>query len=470
MVVSSCESFYILSTIYIEANRQGRLSNKHKMDGKNDHKRIGFISTRFSGTDGVSLEAAKWVETLEALGHECTFFAGKSDWAEERSYEVPEAHLAHPDIQALTIELFERHNRSRATSEAVVKLTRHLKKHLQRFIKRFNPHVLIVENALSLPMNIPLGLAITEITAETCIPVIAHHHDFAWERERYAVASAADYLRAAFPPTLEQVHHVVINSYAKQQLALNAGVSSTVIPNVMDFDQLPPQPDEYCNSFRKDLEIASDQFILLQPTRIIPRKRIEKAIELTRRLELDCILVVTHDSGDEGHDYKTYLQDYASLLGVDMRLAGNRCAPKRGCTPDGKQVYSLFDVYQQANLVTYPSQLEGFGNALLEAIYYRKPILTSTYRILKTDIQPKGFEFIEFDDYFRPDFLRRVREVLLNPCSVEGIVEHNFETGRQFYSYSVLEEQLVNLLNTVTRGAGCNGNGNVYRKEKQYSC
>jgi hypothetical protein len=123
MIVSSCEYFYILSTIYSEAKRQGRISNKYKMDGKNEKKRIGFISTRFSGTDGVSLEAAKWVETLEALGHECYFFAGKSDWAEERSYEVPEAHLAHPDIQALTIELFERHNRSRATSEAVVKLT-----------------------------------------------------------------------------------------------------------------------------------------------------------------------------------------------------------------------------------------------------------------------------------------------------------------------------------------------------------
>ena len=39
--------------------------------------RIGFISTRFHGTDGVSLEAAKWAEVFEKyLGHECFWFAG----------------------------------------------------------------------------------------------------------------------------------------------------------------------------------------------------------------------------------------------------------------------------------------------------------------------------------------------------------------------------------------------------------
>ena len=39
--------------------------------------RIGFISTRFEGTDGVTLEAAKWAAVLEAEGHECFWLAGK---------------------------------------------------------------------------------------------------------------------------------------------------------------------------------------------------------------------------------------------------------------------------------------------------------------------------------------------------------------------------------------------------------
>ena len=32
---------------------------------------VGFVSTRFSGTDGVSLETEKWARTLKELGHEC---------------------------------------------------------------------------------------------------------------------------------------------------------------------------------------------------------------------------------------------------------------------------------------------------------------------------------------------------------------------------------------------------------------
>ncbi len=34
-------------------------------------QRIGFISTRFAGSDGVSLEAAKWARVLQADQHEC---------------------------------------------------------------------------------------------------------------------------------------------------------------------------------------------------------------------------------------------------------------------------------------------------------------------------------------------------------------------------------------------------------------
>ena len=52
--------------------------------------RIGFVSTRFHGTDGVSLEVRKWVAVLREMGHECFFFAGQSEWPEDVSFVVPE--------------------------------------------------------------------------------------------------------------------------------------------------------------------------------------------------------------------------------------------------------------------------------------------------------------------------------------------------------------------------------------------
>jgi mannosylglucosylglycerate synthase len=407
--------------------------------------RIGFISTRFAGNDGVSLETRKWVKVLQDLGHECCFFAGESDWPAGDSYVVPEAHFDHPQVRDLTAELFDDFRRQPHTSQAVKDLQNHIEEHLHRFLKQFEPQVLIVQNALALPMHIPLGLAVTELIAEEALPVIAHHHDFSWERERFAVGAAGDYLRAAFPPTLPSIHHVVINSNAQRQLSLSAGVSSTIIPNVMDFDNPPPVPDDYAADLRDELGIQPDEYLLLQPTRVVPRKRIEHSIELARRLELKCVLLVSHEAGDEGHAYQDYLQDYADLMGVRILFAPHRFRLERA-RQDGVKIYSLADAYYQACLVTYPSLIEGFGNAFLEAVYYRRPIFMNSYVIFKTDIQPKGFRFITFADYLDHACVERVRQVLLNPDIAQEMVDHNYELGSRYFSYTILENHLRTLL------------------------
>ncbi len=408
--------------------------------------RIGFVSTRLAGTDGVSLEVAKWVQVLSGLGHECFFFAGELEWPEERSYPVPEAHFDLPTILKLSTDLFDDYIRSPETSQTVESIKNHLKEHLHRFVRRFDVDLLIVENAMAIPMNVPLGLALTELIAETEIPTIAHHHDFAWERSRYSVSAAEDYLRAAFPATLHSITHVTINSYGQQQLALRTGASSLVVPNVMDFENPPPEPDGYADDLPAALGLDSDEFFLLQPTRIVPRKRIERAIELAKRLDLPSTLVISHASGDEGSEYATFLREYIQLLGVKVRFAEDIFSHQRGQTTDGRKVYSLADAYYPADLVTYPSTIEGFGNAFLEAIYYRKPIVMSTYEIYRIDIQPKGFKVIEFGDYITEDTVRWTRELLKNPDLVAEIVEHNYVTACRHYSYANLEKLLAALV------------------------
>ncbi len=62
--------------------------------------RVGFVSTRFAGIDGVSLETAKWAEVLEEMGHTCFYFAGFCDRTSERSLVVPEAFFGHPKVRA----------------------------------------------------------------------------------------------------------------------------------------------------------------------------------------------------------------------------------------------------------------------------------------------------------------------------------------------------------------------------------
>jgi glycosyltransferase involved in cell wall biosynthesis len=421
---------------------------------QNPRFHIGFISVRFAGTDGVSLETDKWAKILAGLGHECFYFAGETDRPTERSYVVPEAHFQHPQIEALTKDLFDDYLRSSDTTGQIHMLRYYLKQQLYQFIMNYAIDVIIAENILSLPVNIPLGLALAELIAETQIPTIAHHHDFTWERSRYSVSAASDYLHAAFPPLLNSVNHVVINSFAANQLALRTGANSTLVPNVMDFDSPPSPPDEWSETIRPALGIAPDQSFLLQPTRIVPRKRIEFAIELARRLDLDqgSKLVITHKSGDEGSAYERYLRDYADLIGVQVVFGSEIVNHYRAQLADGTEVYSLADAYQNCDLVTYPSTIEGFGNAFLETIYYKRPIVISSYEIFRTDIQPKGFDVIVFNDFIEDETVEKARAVLAKSDFVEEMVEHNYTVGRQYYSFTSLERQLQALL---ARCLGC---------------
>ncbi len=408
--------------------------------------KIGFVSTRLAGTDGVSLESAKWAQVLCENGHQCFYFAGELDRPPEHSYLVPEAHFKHPLIEQINADLFDDIYRSPSTSETVSALRRRLKQHIRCFVEQFQLDLLITENALSIPMNVPLGLALTEYITETRIPAIAHHHDFAWERPRFALHAAEDYLKAAFPPAMPFIHHVVINSYAAEQVALRTGMRSTLVPNVMPFENSPPKPDEITRSLRPELGIDEDEILLLQPTRIVPRKRIERSIELARKLEQPCCLLITHSSGDEGEAYFRYLVEYAELLKVRILFAADRFNHERRITAEGKPVFSLADAYYAADLVTYPSTLEGFGNAFLEAIYYRRPLLMSRYEIFKTDIQPKGFEVISFEDFIADDTVQAVKNLLANPDLYTKMADRNYHLGLKYYSYSVLCKRLCALI------------------------
>ncbi len=408
--------------------------------------RIGFVSTRLAGTDGVSLETTKWATVLGALGADCFYFAGECEWPSERAYVVPEAHFQHPDVSQLSADLFGSLVRSPETSQMVDQLKAHLKLHLHAFVRRFDLELLIVENAVAIPMNIPLGLGIAELVAETGMPVIAHNHDFAWERSRYATGAADDYVRAAFPPVHPAVTQVVINSLGLRQLALRTGAAATLVPNVMDFDNPPPGPDAYVADLRAELGVAAHEYLLLQPTRVVPRKRIERAVELAARLELPCTLVISHASGDEGAEYGEFLEEYAALMGVRTVFAAELFAPNRGQRADGGKLYSLADAYTPADLVTYPSDVEGFGNAFLEAVYYGRPLVMCAYDVYKIDIRPKGFRAIEFDEYITEETVQRTRDLLQDKALAEEMAAHNYDVARQHYSFTVLERLLVGLL------------------------
>ncbi len=414
------------------------------------HLNVGFVSTRFAGTDGVTLEASKWADVLESNHHRCFWFAGELDREADRSYLMPEAYFQSPTNVWINERVSGRKERKPNVTQAIHDQRASLKAHLHRFIKKFGIDLLVVENALTIPMHVPLGLALTETIAETQIPTICHHHDFFWERVRFTVNAVNDYLRMAFPPNLPNIQHVVINSDAREQLALRTGITSAIVPNVIDFEQPPRISTEDSHHFRQSIGLRDDDRVILQPTRIVQRKGIEHAIELVKALDDPrCKLVISHEAGDEGLEYAEWLKEYACEHKVDLRLVTTRISdPLRAGRPDSGAP-SLWDVYPFADFITYPSLHEGFGNAFLEAIYFRKPMMVNRYAIFVRDIEPLGFDLALMDGYLTKRTVQLVQEILTNPERRRAMVDRNYAIARRHYSYTILRERLSMMLRSL---------------------
>lgn len=418
-------------------------------------KNVGFVSTRFQGTDGVSLETEKWARVLTQMGYECFYYAGLSDWEKSRTVVDPLAYFDHPKVRRVQAACFGVKIRDAKTARSIHHIRRQLKISLMGFIEKFKLDLLIIENALAIPMHIPLGLAITEVIAETGINTIGHHHDFFWERQRFLVNCVSDYLSMAFPPNLPTMQHIVINSEARSQLSFRTGISSTIVANVFDYDTPPPEVDAYSNDVRSALGLKEDDIFILQPTRIIARKGIESAIELVSRMHTKkAKLFISHPEKDEGKEYFNRVIDYAKRMKVDLIMRPDLIGGRRSTDADGKKIYSLWDIYPHADFITYPSTHEGFGNAFLEAIYFKKPLLVNRYSIYQTDIEPVGFKAVVMDAYITEENVREVNRVLKNKALRDEWAQTNYELARRFFSYTMLRQKLTIIL--VNFGQGPN--------------
>jgi len=404
---------------------------------------IGMISTRFNGLDGVSLESAKLADVLKAAGHEVAWFAGELGERFSPGRVHPRAHFATAANRRLEAACFGTFTRSPKITVALREATEELKAALRSFLEDFRIDVAVAQNVLCLPMQLPLGLALTEVLAESGMPVVAHHHDFAWERERFAVHAVPDILAAAFPPVLHRMRHMVIQSSAAEELRRRRGVQATLLPNVMDFARGPAHAGDAAR-FRAYAGLDDRDVVLLQPTRVVPRKGIEITLDLAGALGDDRVrVVVTHPEGDEGPEYGRSLRERAEGLGVDLRFV-----PTQHGYPESAE-QALADAYAAADLVCYPSRFEGFGNALLEAFFYRRPVFVNRYSVYASDIAPTGVRCIEVDGALDPVALDEVQRLLAGPASWREAIELNYDIGRRHFSYETIRERFLPLVEEV---------------------
>jgi glycosyltransferase involved in cell wall biosynthesis len=409
--------------------------------------RIGIVGTRLAGVDGVTFEATKWETVLQELGHEIRLCAGELDALRHDARLIPAMHFTYPPAARVTEAAFDPASDAESVRREIDRLAGQLLPPLHDWLSAYGIQALIVENAWAIPMQLPLGVALRQLVEETHLTVIGHHHDYWWERERFANSIVPDVLELAFPPDLPTVRHVSINSLATHQLRERRGIESLAMPNVFDFDQpRAANPERVRADLRSELGMGESGLLVVQPTRVVPRKGIELAIELVARLEdPDAVLLITGPAGDEGLEYLVGLELMADNAGVHLRYAAGRFEPDHEGVPIGP-AHTLSEAYLAADLITYPSLYEGFGNALVEAVFHGKPTLVNRYPVYQADIRPLGLRFVEINGAITDQAVAEVRELLADPRKREEVARHNFRIGQRHLGYDVLRERLPPLL------------------------
>lgn len=430
--------------------------------------KVALIHYRAGLMDGVSLEMEKWKKTLTKMRYSVEIVAGNNK--EGVDVIIPSIGFENPKYKLINKNAFEK--LKDFTVDELVKLIfdeaekvyNDIKEPLEKY------DIIIPNNIWSLGAFLPSAIALYKFAKEHPEKLfIGHHHDFWWEREyflNHTDEKIKNLLEQYCPPTGDNIKHIVINSLAKEALYYKKGVESTIVPNVMDFDEPPFISEELNRQIRDAYNISENAIVLLQATRITERKAIELAIELVHQMSkltkkyvgkklyngktFNGDIVLAFSGMCESENYKYKLLDMAFKYGVHtVNLYPNV----------ENNVWSFWNLYSIADAITYPSILEGWGNQLLEAIIVKKPVVLFEYEVFEKDIKQSGLKFISLGNIYEiKDSLVRVEEnvevkaakelfnILFNKELYEKVVNENFEIGKKFFSLDTLQRIIEQIL------------------------
>jgi glycosyltransferase involved in cell wall biosynthesis len=304
-----------------------------------------LLSYRLGGTDGVSVEAAKWESALGVLGFSTRRIAGEICGPPRPDDAVlPGFAIDAPARGA------DAHGLSAALDGA---------------------DVVVVENLCSLPLNAPASYAASAALARHRGRVVFHHHDLPWQRARFA--GIRD-----LPPDLPGALHVVLNDRSRADLAVR-GIAATTIRNTFDFDT--PAGDRART--RIELGVRDDDVLVLQPTRAIGRKNVPGGVRFTEALAplLSDRRVVYWLTGPAEDGYGPELARVTRATTLPVVVGRAACAA---------------DAYAAADVVVFPSTWEGFGNPVVESVIARRPLAAHRYPMLE-EILASGLRLFDVD-------------------------------------------------------------------------
>ncbi len=390
--------------------------------------KIGILHHRVGLKDGVSLEIAKRKKVLEEMGHKVILVSGpKQEGADYvlTGLKIPETN----DLKEIG-----------------------LKKELEKIQAKEKIEVWMVHNLLSLGRHPKAGEEVLAFLDEWRWRVVAVHHDIYWERQEMVVKARREVRKIwerCMVPQRKYMRHVVINSLAAEEVWRRRKVKAEIMGDVFDFRR-GYGSGLARKELRQELGVEGGEVVVLQATRIVPRKGIELGIKWVaewQRLSGRRVKLLFTNEVDLAEptaaEYWRKLKKLAKRLGVELVVAGGG--------------FDFWDGYLVAEVVNYSSLIEGWGNQFLEAVYFKKPIVVFEYPVFKADILPEGYRVISLGDRFEEgeNGLAEVSENKLKEVGrrVERVLEGgwgdgdwNYRIAKKNHSLEVLRNHLEKIL------------------------
>jgi glycosyltransferase involved in cell wall biosynthesis len=225
--------------------------------------------------------------------------------------------------------------------------------------------------------EIPLGIG------ETGIPSVVTMHDLIHERypEQYNPIDVRIYTRKF--------------RYACQHADKVIAISEQTKKDIIEFYKTPEdkirvcyqscnpafsQPVDEMERIKIRLKYQLPDQYFLSVGSVIERKNllnICKAIFILRK-DLDVPLVVIGDGGK----YKQQVKDYIRQNGLENKIIFLSDNPSAKSSASFQSAMDFPAIYQSAIAMIYPSFFEGFGIPVLEALWSRLPVITSSVSCL----------------------------------------------------------------------------------------
>ncbi|OGQ97873.1 MAG: hypothetical protein A2284_10100 [Deltaproteobacteria bacterium RIFOXYA12_FULL_61_11] len=459
--------------------------------------KLGVIHSQLGMLDGVSIVAS---QIQQALTRHAGFSDGDFAYLAGKGQGLPSLTIApllwHRHSENLFfLEHFSSEPPPGDLASRLEAAVRSATGIFQRWFTEINPDVVLVHNACH-PTNLILALGWSAWLASrrrqglSKPRYVVWWHDSHLERERFSRPSTLlrSKLAEGVPgPLLDAV--VCINSGQPplvRRYLEDLGVPSSVrdeilsrcriIPNTAEIPErwpnnaslgpLRPRPrpawEEYLEALGVTPWLGSlskkpeEVVLLLQHTRIVRRKRLDTALDLAYRLaealhsrggRRAVALLVSGNSGDELDPYlEEILTEHA------RRKASSAAEVGLFLAETADRATLPFDefpglVASRGGLGVYCSELEGYGNNLLEMIAWGLPVIVNRYPVFVSDIAPLGFRLVELTANLVTEETLASGLALLDEFSHrDEVVLHNLELLERHCGHRIIADLLGPLL------------------------